>query len=168
MTTHDFSIRCTTPSDWRQICDIRLATTSDTPTDFAESLEAGEGVDETVGRQRGERGIAANGAQTADMSDFGQWVGTIVAWASTEGGKLTLHVREENIRARKYYERNGFAATGYSVPYSLDATKNVLDGQAPLRVYPAGGVVGSLPPGRCGVVSVVGSRQFPVRAGRFR
>lgn len=127
MTTRDFSIRCTTPSDWRQICDIRLATTSDTPTDFAESPEAGEGIDETVWRQRGERGTAAYGIQAADMSGFGQWVGTIEAWASTEGGKPTLHVREENTWARKYYERNGFTTTGYSVPYSLDATKNVLE-----------------------------------------
>lgn len=84
-------------------------------------------MDETAGRQRGERGIAAHGAQAAAMSGSGQWVGTIEAWASTEGGKLALHVREENTRARKYYERNGFAATGHSVPYSLYATKNELE-----------------------------------------
>lgn len=48
-------------------------------------------------------------------------------WARTEGSTLTLHVHEENLRARKYYERQGFVATGQSVPYNLDPTKNELE-----------------------------------------
>jgi len=52
---------------------------------------------------------------------------TIEAWARTEGQKLTLHVHEDNARAKKYYERQGFAATGHSMAYNLDATKSELE-----------------------------------------
>lgn len=48
-------------------------------------------------------------------------------WARTEGSTLTLHVHEDNLRARRYYERRGFLATGQSVPYNLDPTKNELE-----------------------------------------
>ncbi|SEE86944.1 Ribosomal protein S18 acetylase RimI [Arthrobacter alpinus] len=48
-------------------------------------------------------------------------------WAGTENSRLTLHVHEENSRARRYYERNGFSATGHRVPYNLDPMKNELE-----------------------------------------
>ena len=48
-------------------------------------------------------------------------------WARTESSKLTLHVHEENVRARTYYERRGFAATGQTFPYNLDPGKNELE-----------------------------------------
>ena len=48
-------------------------------------------------------------------------------WARTEGDQLTLHVHEENSRARKAYERRGFVATGHTVPYNLDSSKNELE-----------------------------------------
>ena len=48
-------------------------------------------------------------------------------WARTEGDQLTLHVHEENSRARKTYERRGFVATGHTVPYNLDSSKNELE-----------------------------------------
>jgi GNAT superfamily N-acetyltransferase len=48
-------------------------------------------------------------------------------WARTEGHQLTLHVHEENSRARKAYERRGFVATGHTVPYNLDSSKNELE-----------------------------------------
>ena len=51
----------------------------------------------------------------------------IEEWARAEGSTLTLHVHEENLRARRYYERQGFVATGHSVPYNLDPTKNELE-----------------------------------------
>ena len=51
----------------------------------------------------------------------------IEEWARTEGSTLTLHVHEDNLRARRYYERQGFLATGQSVPYNLDPTKNELE-----------------------------------------
>lgn len=164
MTTHDFSIRRTTASDWRQIRDIRLEMIRDTPTAYAETLATAVAVDETGWRERGERGTAAHGIQVAAISSSGQWVGTmggyvpdsatgpllvgvfvapewrgrqicltdalleaIEDWARAEGGRLTLHVHEDNNRARKYYERKGFAATGNIVPYNLDTTKDELE-----------------------------------------
>ncbi len=48
-------------------------------------------------------------------------------WARTEGTQLTLHVHEENARARAYYERRGFAPTGHTIAYNLDPTKNELE-----------------------------------------
>jgi GNAT superfamily N-acetyltransferase len=48
-------------------------------------------------------------------------------WARTEGDQLTLHVHEDNARARKAYERRGFVATGRTVPYNLDTRKNELE-----------------------------------------
>jgi len=52
---------------------------------------------------------------------------TIEAWARTEGQQLTLHVHEENTRAQKYYERQGFIATGHRMAYNLDPSKNELE-----------------------------------------
>ena len=43
----------------------------------------------------------------------------IEEWALTEGDMLLLHVHEENARARAFYERRGFVATGRTVPYPL-------------------------------------------------
>ena len=54
-------------------------------------------------------------------------LGAVETWARTEGQQLTLHVHEDNARARAYYERQGFSATGQSVPYSLDASKLELE-----------------------------------------
>ena len=43
----------------------------------------------------------------------------IEEWARAEGGRLTLHVHEENIRARTAYKRRGFLATDRTFPYAL-------------------------------------------------
>lgn len=51
----------------------------------------------------------------------------IEGWARTESSKLTLHVHEENARARAYYEGRGFIATGQTFPYNLDPSKNELE-----------------------------------------
>lgn len=48
-------------------------------------------------------------------------------WARTKSSQLTLHVHEDNVRARKYYERQGFMATGHTIAYNLDATKKELE-----------------------------------------
>jgi GNAT superfamily N-acetyltransferase len=44
---------------------------------------------------------------------------TIEDWARTEGDRLTLHVHEDNARARAFYLRRGFVATGRTLPYPL-------------------------------------------------
>jgi GNAT superfamily N-acetyltransferase len=52
---------------------------------------------------------------------------TVEDWARTESSRLTLHVHEDNARAQKAYERRGFAATGRTIPYNLDPSKNELE-----------------------------------------
>ena len=46
----------------------------------------------------------------------------IERWARSEGDTLALHVHQRNPRARTFYERHGFLATGVTVPYVLDPT----------------------------------------------
>ncbi|MHA7305115.1 GNAT family N-acetyltransferase [Arthrobacter sp. TMN-49] len=52
---------------------------------------------------------------------------TVEDWARTESSRLSLHVHEDNARARKYYERRGYATTGQTVAYNLDPTKLELE-----------------------------------------
>jgi GNAT superfamily N-acetyltransferase len=48
------------------------------------------------------------GARAAD-----QLVAAVIAWAKTSGAaQVLLHVTEPNVRARRFYERTGFRATG--------------------------------------------------------
>ena len=51
----------------------------------------------------------------------------VEAWARTEGGRLTLHVHEDNARAMASYERRGFTFSGHAIPYNLDPSKNELE-----------------------------------------
>ena len=48
-------------------------------------------------------------------------------WARTESDRLTLHVHEDNARARAAYEHRGFVVTGAVIPYVLDTTQNELE-----------------------------------------
>jgi GNAT superfamily N-acetyltransferase len=41
-------------------------------------------------------------------------------WAARHGSTLTLHVHEDNARARAFYARRGFVETGATIPYPLD------------------------------------------------
>ena len=52
---------------------------------------------------------------------------TVEEWARTESSRLTLHVHEDNVRARKAYEHRGFVATGQTAPYNLDSSKSELE-----------------------------------------
>lgn len=45
-------------------------------------------------------------------------------WARTEGDSFTLQVHENNVRARKYYERHGFTPTGKTTPYNLEPSQH--------------------------------------------
>lgn len=56
-----------------------------------------------------------------------QLLRAIEDWALSKSSHLTLHVHEENARARAYYERQGFTTTGHTVPYNLDPTRNELE-----------------------------------------
>jgi ribosomal protein S18 acetylase RimI-like enzyme len=44
-------------------------------------------------------------------------------WAAEHGTTLRLHVHEDNLRARAFYERRGFVLTGHTEPYELDPTR---------------------------------------------
>ncbi|TFD22257.1 GNAT family N-acetyltransferase [Cryobacterium sp. TMS1-13-1] len=52
---------------------------------------------------------------------------SVESWARMESTQLTLHVHEDNIRARTAYERRGFVATGHTVEYNLDPSKKELE-----------------------------------------
>jgi len=52
---------------------------------------------------------------------FDALLGAIEEWARGEGPVLTLHVHEDNSRARAAYLRRGFTETGHRVQYVLDA-----------------------------------------------
>jgi GNAT superfamily N-acetyltransferase len=48
-------------------------------------------------------------------------------WARDHGGRLTLHVHEDNARARGAYVKRGFVPTGRLIPYILDPTQRELE-----------------------------------------
>jgi GNAT superfamily N-acetyltransferase len=164
MSTHEFSIRATGDSDWREIRALRLEMIRDTPTGYAETLEEALGHDEAEWRMRGRRGASDQGIAIAAITESGRWVGTMAgfvpdpgtgpllvgvyvapdfrgreagltdallaaveSWARTESDRLTLHVHEDNARARQAYENRGFTATGQTVPYNLDPRRMELE-----------------------------------------
>lgn len=48
-------------------------------------------------------------------------VACVLSWAETEGAaQVCLHVLKHNLRARRFYERNGFRATGNEVARERD------------------------------------------------
>ncbi|MDJ0355951.1 GNAT family N-acetyltransferase [Paenarthrobacter sp. PH39-S1] len=48
-------------------------------------------------------------------------------WASNNGGRLTLHVHEDNVKAQRAYSKRGFEFTGHSVEYSLDPSSREVE-----------------------------------------
>ena len=54
-------------------------------------------------------------------------------WARTEGDALTLHVNEENPRARAFYTRAGYVPTGASVVSELFPPTRELEMVRPVR-----------------------------------
>ncbi len=53
-------------------------------------------------------------------------------WGRQFGEALTLHVHADNLRARRYYEKRGYTATGVTVPYILNAAETELEMSKPL------------------------------------
>jgi|SRR6185312_7493765 len=54
-------------------------------------------------------------------------LGSVEEWARAEGGRLTLHVHEDNAHAIRFYERHGYTATGHSVEYNVNPAKRELE-----------------------------------------
>jgi GNAT superfamily N-acetyltransferase len=61
------------------------------------------------------------GHRGRDAGVFDAMLAIIEEWARSEGETLTLHVHEDNARARAAYLRRGFVETGRQVAYVLDA-----------------------------------------------
>ena len=61
-------------------------------------------------------------------------IGAACAWAvaTSDAPRVRLEVREDNLRARRVYERLGFTATGEARPYPLDPSYRELEMVRPL------------------------------------
>ncbi|WP_424463575.1 N-acetyltransferase family protein [Pseudoclavibacter helvolus] len=77
MTTADFTIRATTPDDWRKVRALRLEMLQDTPLAYTETLQEAFGHSEAEWRRRGARGDAADGISLVAVLSDGNWVGTM-------------------------------------------------------------------------------------------
>ena len=77
MTTAQFTIRATTPDDWRRVRAIRLEMLKDTPLAYTETLQEAFGHSEAEWRRRGARGDAADGISLVAELGEGSWVGTM-------------------------------------------------------------------------------------------
>jgi GNAT superfamily N-acetyltransferase len=64
----------------------------------------------------------AKGLTDALLDEVETWVR-----AAIPEGRLLLHVHEDNPRARGFYERRGYVATGRTIPYPLDRTQNEVE-----------------------------------------
>lgn len=51
----------------------------------------------------------------------------IEVWARNNGGRLTLHVHEANLKAQRAYLKRGFKLTGRSAEYSLDPSSREVE-----------------------------------------
>ena len=63
---------------------------------------------------------------------FDALLAAIEDWARGEGDRLTLHVHEDNARARAAYLRRGFTETGNRVQYVLDTASEEIEMVKPL------------------------------------
>jgi GNAT superfamily N-acetyltransferase len=139
--------------DWRVWRDVRLAALADAPEVFGSGTEQEEALPENDWRAMtrtaaifvataggtsvgvvaglprepaGERGL---GAMWVAPSWRGRGVaaalaGAVIAWARSEGCMRTgLWVPADSARARRFYQRQGFRATGQVRPFPNDATR---------------------------------------------
>jgi len=67
------------------------------------------------------------GHRGRDAGVFDSLLGAIEEWARGEGEVLTLHVHEDNARARAAYLRRGFTETGNRVQYVLDTASEEIE-----------------------------------------
>jgi GNAT superfamily N-acetyltransferase len=131
------------PSDWRRWRDLRLEALADTPIGFgelhADAVRLSDEEWQARWARRGFRAMAYDGDDPVGMAGgfvsedgvpilFGVYVrpaargrgvlaalvDAVSAWAAPE--PLTLDVHEDNHRARRAYEKLGFALTGETTP----------------------------------------------------
>ena len=137
--------------DWRIWRDVRLAALADAPTSFAATREEEQAIQEdgwramvrdaAVFAATAEATVvgAAAGLYRTSAEDRGlgalwvapQWRGrgvaalliaAVIAWARSEGAaRVGLWVPGDNARARRFYEHQGFRATGWRRPFPGDS-----------------------------------------------
>jgi GNAT superfamily N-acetyltransferase len=140
------------PTAWERLQRIRLRALDDEPDAYGSSAAAEHVQDEAAWRhlaglgpwwladERGEDvGMVAGGRRRDDgvLWVYSMWVDPawrgrdvatalldeVVAWARDEGApRLGLDVTDRVPRARRFYERYGFSATGLVVPLPRDPT----------------------------------------------
>jgi GNAT superfamily N-acetyltransferase len=138
--------------DWERLRAIRLDALADEPDAFGSSLDAERAYDEARWRQlaalpwwlavseEGDVGLVSGGRRDPDDTTrfvYSMWVApnargsgiaedlldAVVAWARGEGAvRLGLEVTNRVPRARRFYERYGFTATGVEDPLGRDAS----------------------------------------------
>ncbi|MEJ2860703.1 GNAT family N-acetyltransferase [Actinomycetospora flava] len=141
------TIRRAAADDWVAARDVRLRALADAPGVFASTLAREQAYDEAEWRRRvsthawflaGDVGVAVGVPEPDDPDGrhlVGMWVApeyrghgvadalvdAVVGWARDEGAvRLALWVVDGNPRARGFYERHGFVATGERGPLPSD------------------------------------------------
>jgi GNAT superfamily N-acetyltransferase len=139
--------------DWRVWRDVRLAALADSPTAFGSGAAQEEALSENdwramtrtaaifvaaagetsvgvvAGLPRQSAGGRGLGAMWVAPSWRGSGVaaaltGAVIAWARSGGGtRIGLWVAADSPRARRFYQRQGFRATGQTRPFPNDATR---------------------------------------------
>jgi GNAT superfamily N-acetyltransferase len=140
---------------WRAWREVRLAALADAPGAFADTLAEAAALPERDWRAMARTGaifIASAGpepvgvaagvsrAAPAERGLGAMWVappwrgagaapmlaGAVIAWARSEGAaRLMLWVPADHPRARAFYERQGFRATGRSRPFPGSAGRSI-------------------------------------------
>jgi AcrR family transcriptional regulator/GNAT superfamily N-acetyltransferase len=136
-----------TDEDWRAWREVRLAALADAPDSFPDTLTETEALPEREWRAMARTGaifIAREGSSpvgvaagvprdsAAERGLGAMWVAprwrgrgaaallaaAVIAWARAEGAaRLGLWVPADNARARAFYQRQGFLATGRTRPF---------------------------------------------------
>lgn len=149
------------PDDWRAVRALRLRALADAPGAFASTFTREQAYDEAGWRRRvatdacfvaGDAGLAVGIPEPGDPDGrhlVSMWVapehrgrgvadrlvGAVVAWAREDGAAcLALWVVDGNPRARRFYERLGFAATGERGP--LPSDPSVMEARMALDLRP--------------------------------
>jgi GNAT superfamily N-acetyltransferase len=142
---------------WRSWREVRLAALADAPGAFADTFAEAAALPERDWRAMARTGaifIASAGpepvgvaagvsrAAPAERGLGAMWVappwrgagaapmlaGAVIAWARSEGAaRLMLWVPADHPRARAFYERQGFRATGRSRPFPGSGARSICE-----------------------------------------
>jgi GNAT superfamily N-acetyltransferase len=149
--------------DWRIYREVRLAALADAPASFAPTLEEEQAIHEDgwrtmvrdgaifVATAEGTAVGAVAGLYRASAQERGlgamwvapQWRGqgvaallaaAVISWARSEGASTVgLWVSGDNPRARRFYENQGFRATGRRRPFPGDSSRRLAIGGGSVR-----------------------------------